>query len=199
MINNLYEESIPSEKISLFSLLEGERLDKIVRYSWLKGSEAVEEYGIEPKDVFSLTAGPILLYFKSGMIIGASSEPSKNSVVLWVERDDKGYIAKELIEKDSELYPIDSKDIEYSNTFWSQLEGQRVERFSIIRCTPKNAKFECIPNEVGLLIKMSNGIKFILSHGLHDNSDDFSVITENQIDERLIESLDVKKYKSGLF
>lgn len=192
MENNLYEETIPSEKISLLKLLEGQKIDKMVRYSWLKGDEAVEEYGIKSNDVFSLTAGPILLYFQSGMIIGASSDPSQNSVVLWVEKDGHGYVTNELIEEDAELYSINSKDIVYSSTFWSQLEGQQIKKISIIRCKPKNAKFASLPNEVGLLLTMSNGVSFILSHGLHDNSDDFSVITENDIDKRLVEDLNIK-------
>lgn len=189
MENELYKETIPSEKISLLKLLKGQELDKLVRYSWLTCDEVIEEYGVKPQDIFSLTAGPLLLYFKSGMVIGASSNPAKNSVILWVERDGQGYVTSELTEEDSELYSICANDGVYSNVFWSQLQGQKVSEINIIRCIPKREMFSCLPNEVGLLFKMSNGKNFILSHGLHDNSDDFSVIEESQIDKRLLVSL----------
>lgn len=193
MNNNLYEETIPSEKISILKLLEGQYLTKMVRYSWVKGEQAVVEYELNSNDVFSLTSGPILLYFQSGMIIGAGSNPSIHSVTLWVERDNLGYVANELTEEDSELYPIYAKDKVYSSAFWSQLEGKEVREISIIKCKPLNAKYSVLPNEVGLLFTMSNGVKFILSHGLHDCSDDFSVIEETQIDKGLMESLYIEK------
>ena len=60
---------------------------------------------------------------------------------------------------------------------------------NIIKRDPQNALLAELPNVVGVEIVMDNGEKFILSHGLHNNSDDFSVITDLYIDRRLLESL----------
>ncbi|MNI93354.1 hypothetical protein D3C73_1512920 [compost metagenome] len=59
----------------------------------------------------------------------------------------------------------------------------------IIKRDPQNALLAELQNEVGVELVMDNGDKFILSHGLHNNSDDFSVITESYIDRRLLENL----------
>ncbi|RRJ67452.1 hypothetical protein EHV15_06945 [Paenibacillus oralis] len=115
------------------------------------------------------------MYFQSGLVIGAASDPSQNSVILWVERDDTGYITKEPIENDPELYAISALDKQYSNSYWTQIVGQKIRMVNIIKRNPQNALLAELPNEVGVEIVMDNGEKFILSYGLHNNSDDFSV------------------------
>ncbi|PSJ59038.1 hypothetical protein C7J99_31960 [Brevibacillus brevis] len=149
----------------------------------------MEQCEIAQDEVFSLTAGPLLLYFESGLVIGAASDPSRNSVILWVEKDDTGYIKDESIENDTDLYPIDAEDKIYSSPYWGQIVGQNIKEINIIKRDPQNALFEELPNEVGLEIVMENDMKFILSHGLHDDSDDFSVLTTSQLEVDLIASL----------
>lgn len=65
---------------------------------------------IEADEVFSLTAGPLLLYLDSGFVIGSASDPSRNSVTIWIEKDEHGNISDEPVELDAELYPIDARD-----------------------------------------------------------------------------------------
>ena len=179
-------ENIPSKLSKLLNSLIGRKLERLTRYSWYSEGEAIKEYKISKEEVFSLTAGPILIYFEDGLVIGASSNPSLNSVVIWVEKNEDNDCSDELIENDNELFPIDAKN---QRNFWSCLLGQSIVALNIIKRNTNNPKMTELPNEVGLFILMSNGYKFILSHGLHDNSDDFSVIQEKQINEELLHQL----------
>ncbi|BFH64639.1 MULTISPECIES: hypothetical protein [Paenibacillaceae] len=181
--------SIPSDRIKLLQIIKNEKLSKLIRFSWWESEESMEQCEIAQDEVFSLTAGPLLLYFESGLVIGAASDPSRNSVILWVEKDDTGYIKDESIENDTDLYPIDAEDKIYSSPYWGQIVGQNIKEINIIKRDPQNALFEELPNEVGLEIVMENDMKFILSHGLHDDSDDFSVLTTSQLEVDLIASL----------
>lgn len=181
--------SIPSDRIKLLQIIKNEKLSKLIRFSWWESKESMEQCEIAQDEVFSLTAGPLLLYFESGLVIGAASDPSRNSVILWVEKDDTGYIKDESIENDTDLYPIDAEDKIYSSPYWVQIVGQNIKEINIIKRDPQNALFEELPNEVGLEIVMENDMKFILSHGLHDDSDDFSVLTTSQLEVDLIASL----------
>lgn len=183
------KSSIPSDMINLFQLIKNKKLNKLIRYSWWENEEAMEHCEIEPDEVFSLTAGPLLLYFESGLVIGAASEPSRNSVVVWIEKDETGYMKYDSIEQDTDLYPIDAVDNTYSNPYWIQIVGQHIKEISIIKRDPQNVLFEELPNEVGVEIVMENELKFILSHGLHNDSDDFSVIAPSQLEISIIANL----------
>ncbi|UIO43743.1 hypothetical protein LOY85_06205, partial [Brevibacillus brevis] len=85
--------------------------------------------------------------------------------------------------------PIDAVDYTYSNPYWIQVVGQHIKAISIIKRDPQNVLFEELPNEVGVEIVMENEMKFILSHGLHNNSDDFSVIAPSQLEISIIANL----------
>ncbi|MED4953415.1 hypothetical protein NYE69_01460 [Paenibacillus sp. FSL R5-0527] len=156
---------------------------------WWESSNAVEQCEIPEEEVFSLTAGPVLMCFQSGLVIGADSDPAQNSVIIWVEKDDTGYTTNEPLENDPELYAISALDKQYSNSYWGRIVGQKISMVNIIKRDPQNALLAELPNEVGVEIVMDNGEKFILSHGLHNNSDDFSVITDSYIDQKLLKSL----------
>lgn len=180
---------IPSACIPLLQIIKNEKLSKLIRFSWWESEESAEQCEIAQDEVFSLTYGPLLLYFESGLVIGVASNPSKNSIVLWVEKDNTGYIKDEAIENDTELYPIDAEDKIYSTSYWAQIVGQKIKKLNIIERDPYNALYEELPNEVGLEIVMENDTKFILSHGLHDDSDDFSVLTTSQLEVDILTSL----------
>ncbi|CAI8891029.1 hypothetical protein EMIT07CA2_30302 [Brevibacillus sp. IT-7CA2] len=181
--------SIPSDRIKLLQIMKNKKLNKLVRYSWWESEEAMEQCEIAQNEVFSLTAGPLLLYFELGLVVGAASDPSRSSVIIWVEKDDTGYIKNDSVENDTDLYPINAEDNIYSSPYWIQIVGQDIKEINIIKRDPYNALFEELPNEVGLEIVMENDMKFILSHGLHNDSDDFSVITTSQIEVDIIENL----------
>lgn len=180
----MYKEDIPSRRIDLLNAVAGQQLSKLVRFSWCSPREAIGEYEIEESDLFSLTAGPLLMYFNTGLVLGAASNPSLNSVVLWVEKNESEEVVEDSIELDDELFPIEA------DNDWHQLIGKTIKAFRILRKKVNSAKLAELPNEIGVLVEMSDGNQFILSHGLHDNSDDFSIIQKKQIDLCLIDQIE---------
>jgi len=187
MKNFLYTSDIPSNRSELLNSLKGLKILSLVRYSWEQPDRAAIEYGIEAKEIFSLTAGCLIIGFDSGLFIGYSSQPSKNSVITWVEKNEDGETetSEKLAEGDNELYPVDARDAVYSNIFWARLVGQRISNITILKRSYSSSLYEDLANEIGLLFEVEDGSRFIAAHGLHNNSDDFSVIQESQIDSEI--------------
>ncbi|WP_375474003.1 hypothetical protein [uncultured Nostoc sp.] len=181
----LYTSDIPSNRSEVLDSLKGLAILNLTRYSWEPPDRAVLEYGIEAKEVFSLTAGCLIMSFDSGLVIGYGSQPSKNSVTIWVEKNEAAETSEELAEEDNELYPVDATDAVYSNNFWARFVGQRISNITILKRSYSSALYADIANEIGLLFEVEDGSRFIASHGLHDDSDDFSVIQESQIDNEI--------------
>ncbi|MEJ2612753.1 MAG: hypothetical protein P8179_22510 [Candidatus Thiodiazotropha sp.] len=188
MTTPMYGEGIPFERKNLVSQLVGQELKSLVRYSWLPEDEVINEYGIGRNEVFSLTSGPLLMYFASGLAVGFSSDPSKNSIVLWVEKNENGESIDEPTEDDEELFSIDAKE---QSLFWNDFLNKKISATHVVHRKPSSAKMAELANEVGLIIAFEDGSELILSHGLHDNSDDFSVISREQISNDVISQLDM--------
>ncbi|MEH1801811.1 MAG: hypothetical protein V7L13_22125 [Nostoc sp.] len=181
----LYTSDIASNRSQVLDSLKGLTILNLTRYSWEPPDRAVLEYGIEAKEVFSLTAGCLIMRFDSGLVIGYGSQPSKNSVTIWIEKNEAGETIEELAEEDKKLYPVDARDAVYSNNFWARFVGQRISNITILKRSYSSALYADTANEIGLLFEVENGSRFIASHGLHDDSDDFSVIQESQIDNEI--------------
>lgn len=131
------------------------------------------ESGLPPDQVFSRTAGPLLITLKSGLVIGAASQPSLISVTLWIDDGSTG--------SDAELYAMEADDARYNEPGFAQMLGKRVTAVAILTREPKNAKWENCPREVGVLITLDGAPELILSHGPHDDSDDFSVVMRKDV------------------
>jgi hypothetical protein len=196
MVESL-EYDTPSKARALWSQLVGRILISLVRYSWLPANDAAAEYGLELDQVFGRTAGPVALEFECGLVIAAGSEPSENSVIAWVEKDQRGTaLRSEPLAGDSELYPISANDARYADAAWAVVCGQRVCAITVWRRIGQNLTRSDLPNEAGVEVELENGARFFLSHGLHDDSDDFSVLLPHEIapniyrDLRLVFRLD---------
>ena len=198
----MYTSDIPSNRSEILDSLKQLKILNLTRYSWERPDRAVLEYGIEAKEVFSLTAGCLMMSFDSGLVIGYSSQPSINSVIIWVEKNEVGETSEELAEEDNELYAVEATDAVYSNNFWARFVGQRISNITILKRSYntsllsnliifkggyryRSSRYEDLPNEIGLLFEVEDGSRFIASHGLHNDSDDFSVIQQSQIDNEI--------------
>ncbi|AFY40175.1 hypothetical protein Lepto7376_4040 [[Leptolyngbya] sp. PCC 7376] len=189
-MTNTYFENIPSCQIELLQKIIGQRVENLIRYSWWSAEESTAQADIDEHEVFSLTAGPLLLYFDSGLVIGAASNPSLNSVTVWIEEDQNEVVQSgKPIESDAQLFPIEARDRKYSHLLWRKLIGQKVCDFTILKQKPINVLYEDLPNEVGIIITFEQGLAFVLSHGLHDDSDDFSVIQKSHISEQVLNTI----------
>lgn len=146
---------------------------------------------------FSLTAGPLAIYFEDGEIVGFSSDPSLNSIIIWDEAARGESQVNTLLEGDDELFPIPESG-KFSTVFWAQIVGCRLIGVTILKRTDMTAKEHQRPGEVGLRFTFSRGKSFVVSHGLHDNSDDFSVLEESQLVVVELEEFPIKYGESNL-
>lgn len=170
---------VPSMAVEFLRRLRGKQVVRLIRYSWWPASEVAAQCNIEDRFAFSLTAGPLAVYFEGGIILGLSSDPSLNSVIIWDEAARNASQDPISLDRDEELFAI-SESGSFSTVFWKQLIGCCVIGVTILKRGQMNAKELQRPSEVGLRFNLSEGRNFIVSHGLHDSSDDFSVLEESQ-------------------
>lgn len=178
---NCFTSGTPSSRRTLLQELVGKRVGQAIRYSWLAPNEAVTQYGFDKDECFSLTAGPLAIEFDSGLIAAFASDPALASVVCWTERDMSGTWREERLDQDAELFPISANDKSYSSPLMNSLVGATVATITILTRPPVNHKWDELPREVGLRIVTTSGVTIWLTHGLHDDSDDFSVLEESQL------------------
>ncbi|CAN7396361.1 MULTISPECIES: hypothetical protein [Pseudomonas] len=171
---------VPSAANELLRKLAGKQITKFVRYSWWPASEVSTHCDIEDEMAFSLTAGPLVIYFEGDIILGFSSDPSLNSIIVWDEGARGASQSLISLDRDEELFAI-SESGRFVTDFWKQLIGGWVSGVTILKRGHMSAKEHQRPSEVGLRFDISGGKSFVLSHGLHDNSDDFSVLEESQV------------------
>lgn len=120
--------------------------------------------------------------FDNGRIIAFASDPSINSVIVWLDTDKKEDPSEiPSLAADNELFAISSSDSTYADSLWTKFTGLLLEKVGILRSNVQNSAERELPSEIGLCFEFENEHKFIASHGLHDNSDDFSVLSEDQI------------------
>lgn len=182
-------DKIPSHNINIIKMLPNAIVTRMVRCSSCSPDILKSEYRDnfnEPYPqpdsmIFSMTSGPVCIWLDSGIVIGVGSQPSLYSVTLWVERDQNGILSDDPCENDDDLFPIEASDERYSMDTIRQLIGQKIEKVSILKREADDPRLMGRPMEVGVVIYFENGTDLVLSHGLHNNSDDFSVINKNQI------------------
>lgn len=146
-IENLWR--IPSGNKHLLQSVIGQRIRSLTRYSWFPLEEIASKFGVPvapedaifgepvaPEDAFSLTAGPLAIELESGEIVGLSSMPSKNTVLVWLEATAERYTRPDYLSADKELFPLHASDETFSG-HWRQLEGAVVKSISVIRGSPR--------------------------------------------------------------
>jgi hypothetical protein len=177
-----FEEDVPSQRINILDKIKEDKILKLVRYSTLSLEEATRDYEIPHSSVFRLTTGPLVVTLESGLILGFASLPEKVSITLWIEETESGeHGNNRLISEDSELVPIDSCDPVYSEQSICKVIEKRVVKIKILKRRPKSFRVADRPCEAGILFEVEGGFEFILSHGLHDYSDDFAIIYNHEI------------------
>jgi hypothetical protein len=171
-------EDIPSRHRDLLASMLGVRVLRLTRCSWSPKDEVARDDNLLPELVFARTAGPLLITLESGPVIGAASQPALISVTLW--RDNPPYTYA-----DPELHPIEADDPAFSEAGFAQMLGKRVVAVSILTRDPENAKWADRPREAGVVLRFEDAPELVLSHGLHDNSDDFAVLMRKDISPSL--------------
>ncbi|UOF16082.1 hypothetical protein IEQ11_05345 [Lysobacter capsici] len=181
--------SIPTAARAMLSGFTGRKVVRMLRYSLWPLEEAAAEAEIDEVSLFSLCSGPMAIYFDNGSVLGLASDSEENSVVVRIERSAEGVLDEYALEHDSDIFSIDSTDARFSTPFWSSLNGLKLTRFELIRSSALNAVEQLRPSELGLCFVFENDQRFIASHGLHDGTDDFSVLELHQISVETREAL----------
>ena len=187
------EHSIPSHLKGLLRSLIGRKLINIIKFNNIPEKQLIEDYYMTPDEFLSEALGPTLFYFEGGLVVGGGSDPSRNTVLMWVERNEIGEHCKWLQEEDKRAIPFYAKDFDE----WKIYLNQVVKSVTIIKEIPDSDSRKLdLPNERGVLIKFENGSDFIMAHGLHDCSDSESLIKITEINPYFrdrLEFIPVKK------
>ena len=104
----------------------------MVRFCWEAADDAFAKYGISARELFEIGPGPLSLYFESGAVIGAASQPSLSSVIVWLERDVHGPKRDDPMAVDPELHPISADDARYADSRWAASHGARVTAICVL-------------------------------------------------------------------
>ena len=120
--------------------------------------------------------------FDTGVVLGIASDPSINSISVWIEKNEVGQqLRDEPLASDEDLHAISATDPLFADHFWQSVIGARVDAISIFVRRPVSARLAELPNEVGLCFALDSGAKVVAVHGLHDDSDDFAIIPDQLI------------------
>ncbi|APW47599.1 hypothetical protein [Rhodoferax antarcticus] len=172
----------PSSSLDLLRQFVGKKATAIVRYSWWEKEEVSTECNIPREQSFSFTSGPLAVVFEDGSVLGVASDPGINSVIVWLDRAAGQADISQTLSEDAELFPINASDETYSEPFWNKFAERTLSGFSILKSKEMNASEAGLPSELGLCFHFGSDERFIASHGLHNGSDDFSVIADSQFD-----------------
>ena len=148
---------------------EGRRVTRLTRHSWWSVDKATSECSIRAPQVFSLTCGPLELEFDGCKSLMIASDPSVNGIVVWdklvpdVTEDEVGYL-------------LPAEDKHGSESRWAILRNRPIRFIEILKPLRQTPKQATRPSEVGVIFWFHYGRHIVASHGLHDGSDDFSVL-----------------------
>lgn len=181
----------PSISKDLLIKFIGKRVIDLIRYSWWKKEQVPIECHIKKEHSFSLTAGPLTIVFEDGSALGIASDPEINSVIVWLDHANGQVGTTQALSDDPELFPIRASDNIYSEPSWEKFYEHNITGFSIIKSKFMSVGEATLPSELGLCIYFNNNEYFIASHGLHNGTDDFSVLIDSQISPAARPNLEV--------
>jgi len=171
----------PSSSIGLLKKVVGNRVIGLVRYSWWPKEEVARECGTTEDSAFSLTYGPLVISFEDGTVIGVAEQPSLNSVVVWVDRAGGTSVKHPAMDEDSEFFPIDARDRQFSKQLFGDFIGEALTGLVVLKPRSMNALLSELPSEIGLCFVFEGGRKLVAASGLHQVGGDFAVIGYEQI------------------
>jgi hypothetical protein len=183
----LDREDVPVARRQLLVGVLGQQVDRLVRYSWWPPVQAMRECQVPPEAVFGRTAGPLLVGFANGTVVGFASQPALVSVTLWSERVPGGLPGE--LEHDGDLYPIDGCDPVYARASFRRIVGRRLTAVNVLYRLSSSVRMSSQPCQAGVVLTVDDGSELLLVHGLHDDSDDFAVIDRQEIHQAVAAQL----------
>lgn len=185
-------QHLPSRRVELLRSLRGRVIVKMERFAYFAptSEQHTKLWQTPPAQYFSWCGGPMLITLDTGLEVRVGSDPELMSVVILVETSEAGILAVRYPLRDNaDVYCVDILDSVYSNETMRAFVGKRIRTFRLLQLATKYAAYEERPREAGLVVVFEDGSELLLSHGLHDTSDDFSVITPEMIHPELCSKL----------
>lgn len=188
MSNTLFVEDLPSKRQALLNRLKGQKIQRLIRYSEMSAEQLTQEYDLTAEECFSMTIGPMVIAFESGLQVGLLEDLDLNSVKIRVEQTETGEQSPLAFVKDREFFSLEA-GTSVSEPFWNRIPGQVIRDIRIIRRKPINVRFEDLPNEIALRFELESGDDFVAGCGVSKGSYDFHVISKQAVDPGLLPDL----------
>lgn len=177
MDEHSFVKDIPARHKTLLRQLVGAKIQRFTRYLYDKPAAVPVLYGIPPHRVFSYFSAPVVLQVADGLAMGVDVDTREASLVVWVLRTQDGRINPTAsLLPDPTLFPIECTDPDYSTTQIAALIGGVIDSVAVLECEPKNLTHALRARQVGIVLGLRDGRSCILSCGLHNGSDDFSIL-----------------------
>lgn len=181
---------IPSSQKSLLQGFIGLKIKSMTRFLYDVPESIPVIYGIPAELVFSHFSALLLLILSDDRRFGLQVDTELASVVI------KPFSGEEASDEsaffnDAHYTAVDSGDAAYSEDKFAAALHSEITGVHIYTRSPKNAKLKTRPREAGLGLELANGTECIFSCGLHDGSDDFSVIFRSDIPAEVFVQLQI--------
>ena len=122
-----------------------------------------------------------VLKFDSDLVLVFSSDESLNSLTVRVKRNSNEKQTTETsISYNEKFLPFVLTSPDFIDPFWQSVVGAKVDAISLLKQEPKTVMYRHLPNEVGVIFKLDNQLKFAVVHNLSEHGV-FSIIPESRI------------------
>ncbi|MEO1624217.1 MAG: hypothetical protein AAFV25_03590, partial [Bacteroidota bacterium] len=129
---------------------------------------------LQESKVFSHFSAPLLFALDRSQIFCIDVDTQQASVVLSKQLPESG-------QPNKSIFQVECSDSVYSEQKFLSVVGAVIQEVVIYIRQPKNKRLELRARQAGVGIKLDNGQQLVLSCGLHDGSDDFSVLFVDDI------------------
>lgn len=184
--NDWFVPMEPSHQVTLLQQMVGQTLTKLIRYSlspaeaWMQPDpEWDRDEPLEPHEVFSLAAGPLMIGTASGLEIafGASEHCE---IILDAQRLSNGQRGDYQFREDPEYFAVDAANPRYCRPEIHRMLGKRIREVTLLRMDgryyEKSRSFE-----TGLVFYVEDCPELVVSASLTRGLDDFAVTLRDEI------------------
>ncbi|WP_457328590.1 hypothetical protein [Rhizobacter sp. P5_C2] len=155
----------------------GQSIVQMTRYLMDLPESVPSLYGIDPPKVFRNFPAPVRLQLSSGAAYAVAVDTSQAAIVLSDTRE-MDWHATDF------RATLEATDPIYADSGMRQALGAEISSLRIFVHPAKNVKHAvCARESLGLLL--ANGRTLLLSCGLHDESDDFSILYLDEVPAEL--------------
>ncbi len=182
------ELQLPSAFKDQLKLWRGQKIVSMTRLLNDDPESIPSLYDIPEEKIFSYFPAPLILELSNREKFGIQVNSAQASVMI-CETDG--------MFDETDSIPVKFSDAKYAQEKYAHIDESPIENVSIFIRHPQNQKLASRAREAGIGITFMNGKKLVLSCGLHDGSDTFSIIYAEEIPDRLKQELNETSIFNG--